>query len=101
MIEFQDAINIAIKNAKELLIQATNFAVEEALLSDDDKRYEVTLSYDFKGRDPLSGENANNNIQGAGILQLAKLMSYRKEYKTFLVDKRTGSFKGFKIKKQA
>ncbi|WP_355581497.1 hypothetical protein [Xanthomonas cannabis] len=101
MTDFQDAINIAIENAKELLNQATNFAVEEALLSDDDKRYEVTLSYDLKGRDPLSGDNAKNNIKETGILQLARLMSYRKEYKTFLVDKRTGNFKGFKIKKQA
>lgn len=100
MTSFQNAINIAIENAKNLINKETKFSVEEALLSDDNKNYEITLSYYLTGRDHLSGENINDSVRGTSILQLAKIMSYRKEYKTFIVDKKTGNFKGFKIKRQ-
>jgi len=101
MTTFQDAIRIASQNAEELLKQATKFEVEEAILSDDGKRYEVTLSYELKGKDPLSVGSSAKNTQGPGLMELARLMTYRKQYKTFFVDKKTGTFTGFKIRKQA
>lgn len=101
MIDFKQAIDVAVQNAKMLLEQATKLEVEEALLSDDDKYYEITLSYELNGRDPLAAKNTSSRMATTSILELARLMSYRKEYRTFLVIKETGKFKGFKIKKQS
>lgn len=98
MTDFNAAIATATTNAKQLLQNATNFQLEEAVLSADNKRYEVTISYDLNGRDPLSIVNPKTQAPGESLRQLARLMSYRKEYKVFYVDKATGDFKGFRNK---
>lgn len=92
MVDFQKAISVATVNAQALIQNASNFVLEGVLLSDDNKLYEVSLSYDIEGKDPLGGGNQGNS----GLLQLAKLMRYRREYKVFLVDKNDGQFRGFK-----
>ena len=98
MIDFSEAIATATTNAQQLLKNASNFQLEEAVLSEDNKRYEVTISYDLNGRDPLSIANPKAQVPGGSLMQLAKLMSYRKEYKVFYVDRETGGFKGFRNK---
>lgn len=93
MIDFKQAIDIATSNAKSLLSNANNFQLEGVLISDNDKFYEVTLSYGIEGPDPLS---TSERKKESGLYHLARIMGYRREYKTFLVDKTTGKFKGFK-----
>ena len=92
MVDFQEAISIAKKNAKELVSNASNFVLEGVLISNDNKLYEVSLSYDIEGNDPLNVSNQGNS----GLSQLAKLMRYRREYKVFLVNTSDGKFRGFK-----
>lgn len=99
MIDFKTAIHTATENAQQLLGNATNFQLEEAVVSDDNKRYEITLSYDLTGRDPLSVASSKSRDANSGLMQLARLMSYRKEFKTFYIDKTNGDFKGFRTKK--
>ena len=94
MIDFKKAIRVATENAKSLINDARNISLEGVLISDDKRLYEVSLSYDIQGRDPL-GVQQNKNIAN-NLLELAKIMSYRKEYKIFLVDKESGEFRGFK-----
>jgi hypothetical protein len=95
MIDFNEAIEVAMDNAKSLIVGARNIGLEGVLLSDNGKLYEVSLSYDLQGKDPLepqlSDSSGNSNLS-----QLVKIMSYRKQYKDFLVDSNTGEFRGFK-----
>lgn len=93
MIDFNKAIDVATTNAKVLIRNADNFVLEGVLLSDDNKLYEVSLSYDIHGKDPLSGTDQGRN---SGLAHLAYLMRYRRENKVFLVDKKSGQFRGFK-----
>ena len=95
MIDFERAIGVATKNAKSLINNAQNISLEGILISDDKSLYEVSLSYDLQGKDPL-GAQQNNGVTKNNLLELAKIMSYRKEYKIFLVDKESGEFRGFK-----
>lgn len=100
MIEFQKAIDVATKNAKSLIKDAQNFVLEGVLISDDNKLYEVSLSYDIQGKNPLDGSQGNGQTGSSGLVQLARLMSYRREFKTFFVDVNTGKFRGFKNQKK-
>jgi len=95
MIEFEEAINVATTNAKSLVKGASDFELEGVLLSNDEKLYEVTLSYNLSGKNPLDLENNSSS----GLIQLATLMGRRREYKVFLVDSSNGNFKGFKTYK--
>ena len=99
MIKFQKAIDSAKENAKSLITNAQDFVLEEVLISDNNKLYEVSLSYDIQGKNPLDGSQGNNQTGSSGLSQLAKLMSYRREFKTFFIDVETGQFKGFKNQK--
>lgn len=94
--DFAKAINVAEKNAKELIPGARNFALEEAIISG--KTYEITLSYYLEGSDPfeLSGDHERNS----NLLRLAKIMGMKKEYKIFIVDKDNFTFKGFRVYKE-
>ena len=99
MIDFQKAIDIATTSAKSLIQNASNFVLEGVLLSEDNKLYEVSLSYDIEGKDPLGGTDQGNKgglLGNTGLLQLSQLMRYRREYKVFLVDSGSGQFRGFK-----
>jgi hypothetical protein len=92
MVDFQEAISVAIENAGKLIQNAKNFSTEGVLISDDNKLYEVSLSYDIEGKDPLATTDRGNT----GLYQLAKIMLHRREYKVFLIDKYSGEFRGFK-----
>ncbi|WP_147693992.1 hypothetical protein [Vogesella mureinivorans] len=96
MIQFEQAIDVALSNAKNLLKQAYNFTLEGVIISSDEKYLEVTLSYELHGSDPLaiSPEKANGL---SAMAQLAQIMGRRREYKVFLVDSGSGVFKGFKM----
>ncbi len=94
MIDFKKAIDIANKNAQSLIGKLENVELESAILSDNNKLYEISLSYERKGGDPLS-INKDNSLP-SGLAQLASVMSHRRQYKTFLVDRKNGDFKGFK-----
>lgn len=96
MIDFKKAIEIATENAKSLVPEAKNFVLEGAVLSSDDRFYEVTLSYDLQGKSPLELENTAGSNTPSNLFQLASLLSRRREYKVFLVDHKDGRFKGFK-----
>ncbi len=90
MIDFKNAIDIANKNAQSLIGKLDNVELESAILSDNNKLYEISLSYERQGNDI-----SKQNIQ-TGLAQLASIMSHRRQYKTFLVDSDNGDFKGFK-----
>lgn len=100
MIEFQEAIAIASDNAKNLIRNARNLEVEGVVLSDNDKLYEVTLSFDMHGADPLDIEDGSKRKDRNDFQRLVTILSHRREYKTFLVDAGSGKFKGFKIYKE-
>lgn len=99
MIDFSEAINVATQNAKLLVTNARNIELEGVVLSDDNKLYEVSLSYDMQGKDPLGIKEEESRTGAGNLYKLAKIMSYRREYKVFLVDRKTGQFKGFKNQK--
>ncbi len=98
MIRFEEAIKKARESAQSLIENAKNISLEGVLLSGDKKLYEVTLSYDLTGRDPL-GIQQDEGIINNNLLNLAKIMSYRREYKVFLVDRKSGEFRGFRSQK--
>lgn len=100
MIEFEEAVEVAKENAQNLIKSASNFVLEGVLISDDGKLYEVALSYELTGVDPLSGDSTKTTPEIGGLMQLARVMSRRREYKTFLVDIRTGKFRGFSNSKR-
>lgn len=95
MISFERAIEIATTNASSLIEKSRNISLEGILISEDGKLYEVSLSYDLEGEDPFSAQKNTDEPVGNGLSQLIKVMSYRRQYKTFLVDTRNGDFRGF------
>jgi hypothetical protein len=99
MVDFKKAIKIGTENAESLVPDAKNFVLEGVLLSNDNKLYEVTLSYDLQGISPLELGNKSADKTTSGLMQLASLMSRRRGYKVFLVDSASGQFKGFKNSK--
>ena len=74
--DFDKAIEVATTNVKALVKNAKNIELEGAILSDDNKLYEICLSYDMQGESPFLTNNDN-------LSQLARLMRYRREYKVF------------------
>ncbi|MFZ3192387.1 MAG: hypothetical protein WA154_04150 [Moraxellaceae bacterium] len=95
MISFEQAIEIATTNASSLIEKSKNLSLEGILISEDGKLYEVSLSYDIEGENPASISKNTNEPVGHGLSQLIKVMSYRRQYKTFLVDAKNGEFRGF------
>ncbi|MCS3429878.1 hypothetical protein [Klebsiella sp. BIGb0407] len=90
-INFDDAISTAYTNAEKLLPEAKNFTLEEVLLSDDQKLFEVTLSY------TIPGLSSASNIPNLNINPLMRRLVDRKSYRVFLVDANTGVFRGFRM----
>lgn len=93
---FKKAIEVAEKNARELVPSASDFTLEGAVVSGNN--YEITLSYYLTGKDPL-GLSGSGNEKG-NMFKLATLMGMRREYKIFIVDKSNFEFKGFKAYKE-
>ncbi|WEZ86486.1 hypothetical protein P3R38_13250 [Pseudomonas sp. NyZ480] len=94
-VDFNSAVSVARENVKTLVPSAENLTLEEALISQDGKMYEVTFSYDLDRDNPLRFGIAPDNIS-----RLASLMGRRREYKVFLVDAHTGEFRGFRKYKE-
>ena len=90
--DFKRAIDVAEKNARELVPGAREFTLEGAIVSGDD--YEITLSYYLSGKSPL--ELAGGADEKSSLFKIAAIMGTRREYKVFIVDKHNFGFKGFK-----
>lgn len=95
MIEFKDAIKKAKSNLKDIQSFAEEINVEQAILNDETKQYEITLSYKISGKDHL-----NDEIKSPALEALYAMSSFGRTYKTFLINKIDGSFKGFKVFKE-
>lgn len=93
MIEFDEAISSARSNVQKLVADAKNIRLEEVLISEDEKLYEVTLSYDVSS--PKDSLPAGRN---SSLFALATIMGQRREHKVFLVDSQSGKFRGFRNK---
>lgn len=94
--DFKRAIQVAKENALELVPKARDFVLEEVVI--DGNNINVTLSYYLDGPSPLDLDSANE--AGVGIIQLARLMSTRRESKVFIIDRLNYSFKGFRAYRQ-
>lgn len=90
-ITFEEAINEAEKELKKIQKQADKVIVEQAFITDDNKFYEITFSYEIP---PAPGDDQHSL---SGIEGLSFLLTNKRIYKTFLIDALTGEFKGFKI----
>jgi len=84
MISFEKAIEVATSSVKSLITNSRNIVLEGILISDDKQLYEVSLSYDLQGKDHFEVEQDDDITLGNGLSQLAKVMGYRRQYKTFL-----------------
>lgn len=92
---FGKAIQVAEQSARELLPGLSDLKLEGVVVSGKD--YEVTLSYYFSGRSPLELSQRGKK-ENLGLI--AALMTTRREYKVFLVDKDTFAFRGFRAYKE-
>ncbi|MFJ2364676.1 hypothetical protein ACIPIN_13440 [Pseudomonas sp. NPDC087697] len=96
MIDFDTAIAVALENITKLVKGAKNPVLEGIIISEDEKLYEITYSYDLD-RTPTKIPTAG---ESSAMLALAGLLGRRREYKVFLVDAHTGKFRGFKNYKE-
>lgn len=89
-VDFNKAIQVAGAQLQEFVPSATNPEVEEAIISGDDKFYEITFSYEVPPRQapPIIGEK--------NLSYITALMRQRREYKVFLVDAENFTFRGFR-----
>jgi hypothetical protein len=94
MIEFDEAVKVAGEQVTKFVNNAKDITLEGVLISEDSKLYEVTFSYELTKLNTHSASNLTT------LQTLASLMSTRREYKVFLVDTRTGKFRGFKNYKE-
>lgn len=97
MIDFDRAIAVARENITKLVNGAQNITLEGALISQDEKLYEVTYSYDLDRTPP---KTTTFGTSSPNMLALAGLLGMRREYKVFLVDAESGKFRGFKKYKE-
>ena len=93
-IDFQKAIVIAKEELRKIQVDATNINIEQAITSDNDKLYEITLSYEIMLKDKFSldEEKLPSNLQS-----LSRILRQKRVYKTFLINASDGKFRGFKI----
>ncbi|QEL64773.1 hypothetical protein OTERR_12970 [Oryzomicrobium terrae] len=92
---FGKAIQVAEESARELLPGLSDLKLEGVVISGKD--YEVTLSYYISGQSPLELSQRSKK-ETLGLL--AAMMTSRREYKVFLVDKNTFAFRGFRAYKE-
>lgn len=99
MIDFEQAIKIAQDNAEKLVKGAKDFVLEEALISSNNKLYEIAISYELG---PIGGLELPKKPRATttNLATLASLLGKRREYKVFLVDSENGRFRGFKKYKE-
>lgn len=92
MIDFNAAIYTAYENINQLVKQAENITLEEAILNKDKTQYEITLSYDLNN---AYADALNPIPKTDSLYRLATVLGKRKQYKVFLIDV-DGTFRGFK-----
>ncbi|OED11484.1 hypothetical protein [Burkholderia sp. A2] len=92
---FRKAIQVAEDSARDLLPELSDLKLEGVVISGKD--YEVTLSYYISGQSPLELSQRSKK-ETLGLL--AAMMTTRREYKVFLVDKSTFAFRGFRAYKE-
>lgn len=97
MINFKKAIAIAEENLKSLQSNVHDIRVEAAITNDKNDMYEVSLSYRTAGNDDL---NIKDDTKNTGLAFLIKMSAMNRIYKTFLIKKDDGEFKGFKEYKE-
>ncbi|MBD8533073.1 MULTISPECIES: hypothetical protein [unclassified Massilia] len=95
--DFKKAIAVALASAKDLLPGAKQFNLEGAVIAGGD--YEITLSYFLTGEDPL--DLKEDSTPTNSLFKIAKLMGTRREYKVFIVNRKTLQFKGFRAYKES
>ena len=94
MKNFDEAIQLVKTKLEELQSDATSIKVGQALIGDDNKRYEITFSYAIKQDDNLQLEQQEPY---SNMAKLSSLLRQRKVYQTCLVHAKAGAFRGFKI----
>lgn len=97
--DFKEAIAIAEEELARFQEDATNINLEAAII--EGNCYEISFSYYLPNRDNLNVIDKKEETKSLELRDLIHLMSERKTYKTFLIDKATGEFKGFKAYKEA
>ncbi len=88
-IGFNEAIEIAKENAKDLLPNARSFELEGVIK--ENNNFEVTLS--FINTD-IENKLARESDTGIGFVLAA--LAKRREEKVFIIDPYDGNFKGFR-----
>lgn len=96
MLDFKQAIENAKKNLLDIQKSADGISVEQAVINDQEHLYEITLSYKVLDKDTPSDTQIPPSLAA-----MYAMSSFGRKYQTFLIDKRDGSFKGFKIFKEA
>lgn len=89
---FEEAISIAKDNVIKLIPNSKDVKLEGAIISSDNKFYEITLSYELSGAE--IGSNAKTDTNS--LWALAQLMKTRREEKVFFVNRDSGEFFGFR-----
>jgi len=97
MIDFDRAISVARESIHKLVPDANNIKLEEALISDNEKLFEITYSYDIETMNIKNLDNLNN-FKSNHFKNLANIMGTRRQYKVFLIDAQSGKFRGFRNK---
>lgn len=95
MIDFDEAIRIAQQNVEKLVKGAKNLVLEGALISADNARYEVAISYELEEDTPPSAPDSTQDT-ASNLMALVAIMKKRRACKVFLVDSHSGQFRGFK-----
>lgn len=104
-LDFEKAIQIAKNELKKIQQDASAINVEQALISDDEKQYEITFSYQTELNDKLSANNKpslteslsiNKDILPTHLQSLSNILRRKRVYKTFLINIKDFKFRGFK-----
>lgn len=91
MISFEEAAEIAVKNARKLVRNAKNIQLEGVVISKNKKNYDVALSYEA----PTDNLTIKNN-EPATLDTLRYILRKQRYKKIFMVDNKSGEFLGFK-----
>lgn len=95
-ISFEDAIKVAQKNFNLLYPTQREMRLEEAIITEDNKTYEITFSFTLPMTDEPTDKKKN---ESPSIIDLFKGMDkHRRFRKVFLIDSIDGKFKGLKEK---
>ena len=95
-IGFEQAINIAKDELEKIQSDAADISVEQAVITDDDKLYEITLAYLIRNKDSSDITESTHKELPTAMQQLSLILQRKRVYKTFIVNATNGQFRGFK-----